>query len=417
MLWPQRSPNPLSEIAHGLWGSLKTPVINKDHMLMVEHRSTMYIANKSPRPKTSPWDSPKRRSQNEWIACADAKSNIPQATLCSSVVCPQKVNLCKRMVRTALSCISEVVILRQFMACTIFVEVLAVSACKTANWVSMIFGSKYLIQLCKVKTTGDHIFATKEREKERIKRLIRRYIAAKSQFSMHKAKFWHCCHEMMGRRPHLSVPPSQHLLCHASAWLSHSEKGKKGGGCRRPPLLLPSLPLPGVVAADRGHHRCCRWPTPLQPPPPLLAPAAAAAIVFARGSRRQPPLLLSLLMSPLPPVHRKPKEEKEKRRRSAPPPSQASLSRGLSLSHCRLSEEERRRRPGASSLPAISLSHSLSPDALKGTNAKKKRRGKSKKGNKGKYEKKSCANDRNGSSNGRDDVLAGVMFMAGTVQM
>ncbi|MQL72289.1 hypothetical protein Taro_004608 [Colocasia esculenta] len=41
MLWPQRSPNPLSEIAHGLWGSLKTPVINKDHMLMVEHRSTI----------------------------------------------------------------------------------------------------------------------------------------------------------------------------------------------------------------------------------------------------------------------------------------------------------------------------------------------------------------------------------------
>ncbi|MQL84806.1 hypothetical protein Taro_017309 [Colocasia esculenta] len=81
MSWPQRSPNPLSEIPHGLWGSLKTPVINKDHMLMVKHRSTVYIANKSLGPKTGPWDSPKKRSQNGWIACTDAKNNISQSPL------------------------------------------------------------------------------------------------------------------------------------------------------------------------------------------------------------------------------------------------------------------------------------------------------------------------------------------------
>ncbi|MQL76946.1 hypothetical protein Taro_009318 [Colocasia esculenta] len=121
---------------------LKTPIINKDHMLMVKLRSTMYIANKSLGPKIGPWDSPKRRSQNEWIACTDVKNNISQASICSGVACPQKVNMYKRMVRIALSCISEVVILCQFMACMIFVEVTVVSACKTASWVSIIFGSK-----------------------------------------------------------------------------------------------------------------------------------------------------------------------------------------------------------------------------------------------------------------------------------
>ncbi|MQL79932.1 hypothetical protein Taro_012364 [Colocasia esculenta] len=117
-------------------------------MLMLKLRSTMYIANKSSHPKIGPWDSPKRRSQNEWIACTDAKNNISQASLCSEVAYPQKVNLRKRMVRMALSCASEVVILRQFMACTIFVEVIAVFACKTASWVSMIFGFNSELHLC-----------------------------------------------------------------------------------------------------------------------------------------------------------------------------------------------------------------------------------------------------------------------------
>ncbi|MQM13953.1 hypothetical protein Taro_046882 [Colocasia esculenta] len=111
-------------------------------MLMVKLRSTMYIANKSSHPKTGPLDSPKRKSQNEWIACTDAKNNISQTSLCSGVACPQKVNMYKRMARTALSCISEVVISRQFMACTILVKVIAASACKTASWVPMIFSFK-----------------------------------------------------------------------------------------------------------------------------------------------------------------------------------------------------------------------------------------------------------------------------------
>ena len=160
MLWFQRSPNPLNEIAHGFWGSFKTLIINKDHMLMLKLRSTMYIAKKSSHPKTGPWDSPKRRSQNEWIACTDAKNNISQASICSGVTCPQKVNLCKRMVQTAPSCISEVVISHQFMACTIFVEVIAVSACKTASWVSK------LVQLCESKTTEDQILPQKNEKRK-----------------------------------------------------------------------------------------------------------------------------------------------------------------------------------------------------------------------------------------------------------